>query len=316
MVARRASDCLRALDGRRARKIHIVAAAGGRPRKVTAVPGHYLRPRFSPDGRSVVFERSTGGQLTSPTWSVDPGIYLIPAAGGEARRLTERGRNPHFGASGARVYYTEDAQPAKEKEPAHEFVSVDLNGKDRRVHAKSHYATRMELSPDGRWLAFRENYHVYVTPLPPAGQVELSLEMKSLPMRRATDSGGDFPSWVDADTLTWTVGPTLYQADMPELFAEKAPADKSGAERTARSPKATASRSRSSAGTSRGQAARRRRAHRRPHRHDECCGTGDRERRDRRARQPYRGGWREGRRAEYLPRQNDSTSPAARSCPA
>ena len=36
-------------------EIHVVSAAGGRPRKVTTAPGHYLRPRFSPDGRSVVF---------------------------------------------------------------------------------------------------------------------------------------------------------------------------------------------------------------------------------------------------------------------
>ena len=211
-------------------EIHVASAGGGPSRKLTAAPGHYLRPRFSPDGRSVVFERSTGGQLTSPLWSVDPGIYLIPTAGGEARRITERGRNPHFGATGARVYYTEDAQPAREKEPAHEFVSVDLNGKDRRVHAKSHYATRMELSPDGRWLAFRENYHVYVTPAPPAGQVELSLKMKALPMRRATDAGGDFPSWVDADTLTWTLGPALYRAETAELFAATVPTDETDAD--------------------------------------------------------------------------------------
>ena len=69
-------------------------------------------------------------------WSIEPGVYLIPTAGGEPRRLTDKGRNPHFGASGERVYYTEDAQPAKESEPAHELVSVDLHGKDRQVHAQ------------------------------------------------------------------------------------------------------------------------------------------------------------------------------------
>ncbi|MGH8177820.1 MAG: amidohydrolase family protein [Steroidobacter sp.] len=146
-------------------------------------------------------------------------MYLIPTAGGDSRRLTDKGRTPHFGASGERVYYTEDAQPAKESEPAHELVSIDLNGKDRQVHARSHYATRMEVSPDARWLAFRENYHLYATPMPPAGQVELSTKMKALPVRRATDVGGDFPGWVDADTLTWTVGPELYRAEMEQLFA-------------------------------------------------------------------------------------------------
>jgi imidazolonepropionase-like amidohydrolase/Tol biopolymer transport system component len=204
-------------------EIHVVASGGGRSRKVTSAPGHYLQPRFGPDGRAIVYERSKGGQLTSPLWSIDPGVYLIPTAGGEPRRLTDKGRNPHFGASGERVYYTEDAQPAKESEPAHELVSVDLHGKDRQVHAKTHYATRMEVSPDARWLAFRENYHVYAAPLPPGGQLELSLKMKALPMRRASDAGGDFPSWTDADTLTWTLGPALYRAEMVELFASTSP---------------------------------------------------------------------------------------------
>jgi imidazolonepropionase-like amidohydrolase/Tol biopolymer transport system component len=200
-------------------EIHVVAGAGGRSRKVTANPGHYLTPRFSPDARTIVFERSTGGQLTSPLWSMDPGVYLIPTAGGEAKRLTDKGRNPHFGAASDRVYLTEDAQPAKESEPAHELVSVDLNGKDRRVHAKSHYAARMDVSPDSAWIAFRENHHIYVAALPPAGAVELSTKMKSVPMRRASDVGGDFPSWVDGGRLTWTVGPELHEAQMQALFA-------------------------------------------------------------------------------------------------
>ena len=98
-------------------EIHVVSAAGGRPRKSPRLPGHYLRPRFSPkgDARSS-FERSTGGQLTSPTWSVDAGD-LRDSRRGRRGACDSRnvGRNPHFGASGARVYYTEDAEPAKEK---------------------------------------------------------------------------------------------------------------------------------------------------------------------------------------------------------
>ena len=211
-------------------ELHMVAATGGPSRRVTPSPGHYLRPRFSPDGRAIVFERSKGGHLTSPLWSVEPGIYRIPAAGGEPRRLTDEGRDPHFGASGERIYYTADASPATEKEPAHELVSVDLNGKDRQVHAKAHYATRMTVSPGSDWLAFYENHHVYVIPMPPAGQVELALETKAMPMRRATDVGGQFPSWADAHTLTWTVGSALYRAEMELLFTgdEDAAAERHG----------------------------------------------------------------------------------------
>jgi imidazolonepropionase-like amidohydrolase/Tol biopolymer transport system component len=203
-------------------EIHIVDARGGRSRAVTKQPGHYLHPRFSPDGAALVFERSGGDSLLSRLWSAEPGLYSVAVNSGELRRLTDEGRNAHFAASSGRIYYTHDAEPAREGAPAHELVSVDLNGKDRRVHARSHYASSMQVSPDGQWLAFRENYNIYVTPLPPGGEIELSPKTKAVPARRASEVGGDYPSWLDDSTLTWTLGPKLYRARMSELFAPTA----------------------------------------------------------------------------------------------
>jgi imidazolonepropionase-like amidohydrolase/Tol biopolymer transport system component len=204
-------------------EIHLVDAGGGKSRAVTRHPGHYLFPRFSPDGTTIVFERSTGGTLTSPLWSTDPGIYKVAASGGDDVRVTDKGRNPHYGAKGDRIYYNEDAQPAKEGQPAHELVSVDLNGKDRRVHARANFVTRMEVSPSGEWLAFRDNYNVYAVPMSPGGQVELSIDLKALPMRRVSEIGGDYPAWIDGDSLVWSLGPTLYRGEMSKLF--EVPAD-------------------------------------------------------------------------------------------
>jgi Tol biopolymer transport system component len=55
-------------------EIHVTGAGGGNSRKVTATPGHYAEPRFSPDGKTIVFERRGGGGLTSERWSEDPGV--------------------------------------------------------------------------------------------------------------------------------------------------------------------------------------------------------------------------------------------------
>ena len=95
-------------------EVHVVAAGGGRSRAVSQQPGHYQRPRFSPDGKSIVVERSTGGRLTSPMWSADPGIYRLPVDGGAAVRLTDEGREPHFVGNEGRIYFTADKSPAKE----------------------------------------------------------------------------------------------------------------------------------------------------------------------------------------------------------
>ncbi|HEY7639167.1 MAG TPA: amidohydrolase family protein [Steroidobacteraceae bacterium] len=199
-------------------EIHVVSASGGSSRAVSKQPGHYLHPRFSPDGKSIVVERSTDGTLTSPLWSADPGIYRLAVDSGAAVRLTDEGRDPHFVGNEGRIYFTSDKAP-KESEPAHELVSVDANGQDRRTLARSSYSTNMEVSPTGEWLAFRENFHIYVVPLPPGGTIDLSLQTKAVPQRRATDIGGDYINWIDGDTLSWTLGPSLYRAEMAELFA-------------------------------------------------------------------------------------------------
>src|SRR3546814_10764950 len=44
------------------------------------------------------------------------------------------------------------------------LVSVDWNGKDRRVHAQGDLVTGYDVSPTGDWLAFREDYAAYVLP--------------------------------------------------------------------------------------------------------------------------------------------------------
>lgn len=203
-------------------EIHVVGAGGGKSRAVTKQPGHYYQPRFTPKGDAIVVQRAAGGQLTSPAWSIEPGLYRVATSGGELQKLTDKGRNPHFIDSSDRIYYTEDADQAKETEPAHELVSVDAQGQDRRVHARSNYASRIEVSPSGQYLAFRENFHVHVVPMPPAGQLDLSPKTKSVRVLRASEIGGEYLNWVDGDTLTWTLGPVLYRGEMSTLFARTA----------------------------------------------------------------------------------------------
>ncbi len=197
--------------------IHSVAANGGKSRRLTRTPGHYLAPRYSPDGEHIVFEVTDGGYLTSPAWSIETGVFTIPAAGGEARQVTGDGSNPHFGARSDRLYVTRKAGDARA------LVSIDLNGEAARTHASGEYVQRFEVSPDGRHLAFRENFHVYAVPLPPGGlPLALGTEVSSMPMTRATGSGGNYPAWSgDGDTLHWSLGPVVYSASTDALFAPR-----------------------------------------------------------------------------------------------
>ncbi|MFN7303229.1 MAG: amidohydrolase, partial [Phenylobacterium sp.] len=200
-------------------EIRTIAAGGGTSTAITPA-GHYARPRFSPDGRIVVFEKDRGGYLSSPRGSGEPGVYRVAATGGALTRLSDSGGSPQFGASSDRVFITEgDARESR-------LVSLDLNGEARRIHARGELVNDYRVSPDGRFLAFRQNYQAFVTPLTPGGQdVALSPKGGALPVVKASGDGADWIHWSEGGRrLNWSLGPTVFSADRAAMFADAPPA--------------------------------------------------------------------------------------------
>ena len=195
-------------------EIRTIAPDGSDLRTVTDVPGHYRRPQFSPDGSVIVFERGGGGYLTDETWSDNPGVYRVPAAGGPSTRVVGSGGNPHFGAASDRIFM-EVTEEQKRK-----LISTDLNGRDKRVHVQGDLIETYAVSQDGRSLAFRENYNVHVAPFFAGAQtVTLGMRGGPLPVTRATRDGGQYFHWAEGGrTLAWSMGPTLYTADSASLI--------------------------------------------------------------------------------------------------
>jgi imidazolonepropionase-like amidohydrolase/Tol biopolymer transport system component len=190
-------------------EIRTVGADGSGLRTISDIPGHYRRPRFSPDGQTIVFERGGGGELTSDAWSENPGVYRIAATGGQpAVRLLPNGGNPHFGAASDRVYM-EISEDQKLK-----LISVDMNGKDRRNHAQGDLAVEYQVSPRGDHIAFRENYNIFVTPFfQGAKTLDVSAKGNAMPITKATGDGGQYLNWsADGSNLAWSLGPTFYTA--------------------------------------------------------------------------------------------------------
>jgi imidazolonepropionase-like amidohydrolase/Tol biopolymer transport system component len=201
-------------------RIRTVAAAGGAVRDVTSQPGHYARPHFSPDGRTIVFERGTGGGLTSPLWSENPGVYRIPAAGGAAVRVARDGAEPQYGADNDRIFMIVSSNNKRQ------LVSTDLNGEAKRTHATGEMVNDYVVSPDGQYVAFRQNYEAFVMPLMPGTQ-DVAVDEKggALPVTRVSAEGADFINWSEnGRRLHWSMGPTVYTADTASLFAT-APGD-------------------------------------------------------------------------------------------
>ncbi len=195
-------------------QVRTVAASGGAAKTVTNHPGHYSRPRFSPDSKTIVFESGQGGYLTSARWSENPGIYKVAAAGGAVSLVSRDGNQPQFGAGNDRVFMLGTDKGKRQ------LVSTDLNGEAKRVHATGELVSDYQVSPDGVFVAFRQNYQAYVMPLLPGNQ-DLSADQKggALPVTKASAEGGDFINWSNNGArLHWSNGPTLYSVDTVALF--------------------------------------------------------------------------------------------------
>ncbi|MCH7576038.1 MAG: PD40 domain-containing protein [Candidatus Marinimicrobia bacterium] len=194
--------------------IAVLSASSGRGKNLPLPQGHYHDPAWSPDGKQLVYRKSGGSWLRGFKGGADPGIYVIPAAGGKPRKITSSGSRPRFTADGKRIYLDsrEDDDVA--------LITVDLNGEDRQVIAKGKFSTYMSPSPDGNWIAFKENYNVYVAAMPRSGKtVSLSSDMSQLPVAKASRDGAESVHWSgNSKTVRWTIGSMLYERKLTDLF--------------------------------------------------------------------------------------------------
>ncbi|MDE0877272.1 MAG: amidohydrolase family protein [Sphingomonas bacterium] len=204
--------------------VRTVAAGGGSVKDVTTLAGHYAKPRFSPDNQTIAFERTGGGYLTASRGSENEGIYRVAASGGTPMLVSAEGSEPQFGAGNNRLFFIANAKGKRE------LVSTDIGGGTKRVHASGDLVNDYQVSPDGRYFAFRQNYEAFVMPLMPGAQaVDVSTGKGALPVTKASGAGAEFINWSNGgDQLHWSMGPTLYTVQTANLFRD-APADEDAA---------------------------------------------------------------------------------------
>lgn len=193
--------------------VKTIRSNGGKSRTLTQLPGKYIEPEFSADGKQVVYQKVTRGRLLSSDYDLNPGVYRVSSKGGESHLVTDSGNAPFYAATGKRIFVTRFADKKTQ------LVSVNLNGLDPIVHVSSQWATEFQLSPDNQYLSFKERYQIYLMPFTDAAKtIEISPKATNLPLLKITQAGGNNLSWSShGEQVNWSLGSKLYQLELPSV---------------------------------------------------------------------------------------------------
>lgn len=203
-------------------RLHITPLKGHT--ETLPLQGQLLNPAFSEDGRELVVLRGVGGS-TSPDLIADRWYEIV--------RLTRQGkgwdvqvigstdsrgpRAPRLHVRDGRLWFLEDRPDLPRRPSKTALVSMKLDGTDRRDHLILPGAEEIALSPDLRWIAYKQAHQLHVAPLPRwAAPVQ-----DGLPTATVTRIVGDWVGFTpDSQAVTWVEGPVFKQLALSHLFAD------------------------------------------------------------------------------------------------
>lgn len=207
-------------DDRQMGRVRVRHLATGRETIVTPEPGKYLTPRFSPDGRQVVYVKSRGSVLLSPWHGLETGVYLAAADGsGAPRRISRDGDTPQYGQRGDEVFITRTSS-VSEVETRRALWRVRVSDGQESEIARGEFISEYSVSPDGRWLGFIDRFHAYVLPLSNTGRpLTVAPRMEGWPVKRLSHNAGQHLHFSgDSRTAHFSMGHELFSVPLAQAF--------------------------------------------------------------------------------------------------
>ncbi|MHA6279586.1 amidohydrolase family protein [Salinimicrobium sp. CAU 1759] len=198
--------------------VRTIGLNGRNSKKLTAEKGIFRNPSFSSDGRMIVFNKEGGNSDLGRTFTKNPGIYLMSASGENVRQINDEGEFAMFNANDDRILFQTGGYLFGNLTKS--LKSVDLNGKDERIHMESKYGGRLVPSPDNKWVAFSNLHKAYVAPLVMTGKaVEIAPGSKTVPVSQLAKDAGINLHWSnDSKNVHWTLGDEYFTNKITERF--------------------------------------------------------------------------------------------------
>ena len=197
---------------------------GGAPTVVAERPSQYSSLALGPDG-TLAFVRgkshlADGGRLETEE---EFELVTVGSGGNEtvvtavAMTPNTQGRHPmdvRFGPEG-RIYYTEFLADTLV------LRRVDADGARKTTLYRFPHGEQAVLSPDLKWIAFREYHRSYVTPFEWIGSPVVVSGLDGVGFAKRVDRlDGSFLAWSDESTVSWPRGGLLFEKTIEEILAD------------------------------------------------------------------------------------------------
>jgi dipeptidyl aminopeptidase/acylaminoacyl peptidase len=162
-------------------QVYLISARGGEARALTSLPqGVGGGPAWSPDGQRIAFTATAPGdpvdlskpyRLTRHVYRFDElgyldgvvqDIYVIDAAGGEPRRLTEDNAHnsmPVWSPDGQEILFHTAMPPDSHRAYVSRLRAVNLSGEVRELTGEWGYSLSAAWTPDSRQIVFVGSPH-------------------------------------------------------------------------------------------------------------------------------------------------------------